>query len=130
LADARLTKVQIREASRRWGLTTWDKPAAACLASRVAYGVRITPARLARVEAAEVALRTALAAADLSATNLRVRDLGEQARVEVDAGLVPVLSERPDLLAAVKGFGSVEVDPRGFRSGAMNELLPEPERYR
>jgi uncharacterized protein len=59
-----------------------------------------------------------------------VRDLGEQARVEVDAGLVPVLSERPDLLAAVKGFGSVEVDPRGFRSGAMNELLPEPERYR
>jgi uncharacterized protein len=130
LADARLTKAQIREISRRWGLTTWDKPAAACLASRVAYGVRITPARLARVEAAEVALRAALAAAGLPTTNLRVRDLGEQARVEVDAGLVPVLRGRPDLLAAVQGFRGVEVDPRGVRSGSMNELLPEPERFR
>lgn len=130
LADARLTKAQVREISRRWGLTTWDKPAAACLASRVAYGVRITPARLARVEAAEVALRAALDAAELATTNLRVRDLGEQARVEVDAGLVPVLAARPDLLAAVQGFGAVEVDPRGFRSGSMNELLPDPEHYR
>jgi uncharacterized protein len=130
LADARLTKTQVREVSRRWGLTTWDKPAAACLASRVAYGVRITPSRLARVEAAEVALRAALDAAELPTANLRVRDLGEQARVEVDAGLVPVLSVRPDLLAAVQGFRSVEVDPQGFRSGSMNELLPEPDRYR
>jgi uncharacterized protein len=130
LADARLTKAQVRDASRRWGLATWDKPAAACLASRVAYGVRITPARLARVEAAEVALRAALSAADLPTTHLRVRDLGEQASVEIDPGLVPVLAERPDLLAAVQGFGAVEVDPRGFRSGSMNELLSDPERYR
>ena len=129
-ADARLTKAQVREVSRRWGLSTWDKPAAACLASRVAYGVRITPARLARVEAAEVALRAALAAADLRTANLRVRDLGEQARVEVDAGLAPVLAARPDVLAAVQGFRVVEVDPRGFRSGSMNELLPDPEPYR
>jgi uncharacterized protein len=71
-----------------------------------------------------------LDAADLPTANLRVRDLGEQARVEVDAGLVPVLSVRPDLLAAVQGFRSVEVDPQGFRSGSMNELLPEPGRYR
>lgn len=130
LADARLTKAQVREQSRRWGLPTWNKPAAACLASRVAYGVRITPARLARVEAAEVALRAALAGAGLATTNLRVRDLGEQARVEVDAGLVPVLAARPDLLAAVQGFQEVEVDPRGFRSGSMNELLTNPDRYR
>jgi uncharacterized protein len=130
LADAGLTKAQVREVSRRWGLSTWDKPAAACLASRVAFGVRITPARLARVEAAEVALRAALEAADLRTSNLRVRDLGEQARVEVDAGLAPVLAARPDVLAAVQGFRVVEVDPQGFRSGSMNDLLPEPERYR
>jgi uncharacterized protein len=130
LADARLTKAQVRELSRRWELGTWDKPAAACLASRVAYGVRITPARLARVEAAEVALRAALSEAGMQTRNLRVRDLGEQARVEVDAGLAPALAARPDLLAAVEGFSSVEVDPRGFRSGAMNELLTQPERYR
>ena len=130
LADAGLTKAQVRAASRRWGLSTWDKPAAACLASRVAFGVTITPARLARVEAAEVALRTALDAAGIPARDLRVRDLGERARVEVDAPLVPVLTGRPDLLATVQGFSRVDVDPRGFRSGAMNELLADPERYR
>ena len=57
LLDAGLTKDQVRAASRDWGLPTWDKPAAACLSSRVAYGIEITPARLARVERAEAALR-------------------------------------------------------------------------
>ena len=57
LRDAGLTKAQVREASRRWGLPTWDKPAAACLSSRVAYGVEVTPHRLARVERAEAAVR-------------------------------------------------------------------------
>ena len=52
------------------------------------------------------------------------------ARVEVDAARVPELSARHDLLAAVRGFDCVEVDPRGFRSGSMNELLPDPVRYR
>ena len=56
LRDAGLTKEQVREASRRWGLPTWDKPAAACLSSRVAYGVEVTPHRLARVERAEAAV--------------------------------------------------------------------------
>jgi PP-loop superfamily ATP-utilizing enzyme len=67
--------------------------------------------------------------------DLRVRDLGvvrgqETARVEVDAGRVADLQARPDLLATVTGFARVEVDPRGFRSGSMNELLPDPVRYR
>ena len=62
LRDAGLTKAQVREASRRWGLPTWDKPAAACLSSRVAYGVEVTPHRLARVERAEAAVRRLLAA--------------------------------------------------------------------
>ena len=57
LRDAGLTKAQVREASHRWGLPTWDKPAAACLSSRVAYGVEVTPHRLARVERAEAAVR-------------------------------------------------------------------------
>ena len=63
--------------------------------------------------------------------DLRVRDLGDDtARVEVDAARVAELAARPDLLAAVAGFDRVEVDPRGFRSGSMNELLPDPVRYR
>jgi len=123
LLDAGLTKRQVRAASRRLGLVTADKPAAACLASRIAYGIEVTPSRLARVEHAERALRLALADAQLSVRDLRVRDLGDRARIEVDAELVAALGTRPDLTAAVTGFGTVEVDPRGFRSGAMNELL-------
>lgn len=123
LLDAGLTKAQVRAASRQWGLRTWDKPAAACLSSRVAYGISITPGRLARVEQAELALRAALREANLACRNLRVRDLGDVARVEVDAELVGQLARRPDLLATVAGFASVQLDPRGFRSGSMNEAL-------
>ncbi len=124
LRDAGVTKAQVRAASQQWGLDTWDKPAAACLSSRVAYGVEITSAALARVNRAEASLRLALAAAGLVVRDLRVRDLGSgRARVEVEPALVLVLGGRPDLLAAVEGFASVEVDPRGFRSGSMNELL-------
>ena len=73
LLDAGLTKAQVREASRRWGLVTADKPAMACLSSRIAYGVEVTPTRLARVDRAETALRTRLGAVG----DLRVRDLGD-----------------------------------------------------
>jgi uncharacterized protein len=128
LRDAGFTKDQVRAASRRWGLSTADKPAAACLSSRVAYGLPITPARLARVDRAEADLRAALVAAGLVTENLRVRDLGDRARVEVDNPLVPLLAERSDVLTSVSGFDSVEVDPRGFRSGSMNESLPPPRR--
>src|SRR5262249_39020319 len=114
LRDAGLTKAQVRSASRAWGLPTWDKPAAACLSSRMAYGVTITPQRLARVDRAEVALRGALATAGIAVSDLRVRDLGDRARVEVDAAAVPLLADRPDVLAAVEGFATVEVDPHGF----------------
>ncbi|SEL86322.1 uncharacterized protein SAMN04515665_12183 [Blastococcus sp. DSM 46786] len=131
LARAGLTKDDVRAAARRWGLPLADKPAAACLASRIAYGVPVSAAGLARVEHAEAALRAALAGAGLPVRDLRVRDLGEdRARVEVDAALVADVAARPELLSAVAGFAAVEVDPRGFRSGAMNELLPDPVRYR
>ena len=75
-------------------------------------------------------LRAALRAAGLPVRNLRVRDLGDVARVEVDAEHVAELSVRPGLLSAVAGFDRVEIDPRGFRTGSMNELLPDPVRYR
>ena len=129
LRDVGLTKNQIRALSRDWGLPTWDKPAAACLSSRVAYGIEITPARLARVERAEAGLREALTDAGHRVGNLRVRDLGEQARVEVDRALIAAAG---DHLGAVldAGFESAEVDPLGFRSGSMNELLEDPDRHR
>jgi uncharacterized protein len=131
LARAGLTKDDVRAAARRWELSLADKPAAACLASRIAYGVPVSAERLARVESAETALRAALAAAGLRVRDLRVRDMGQGvARVEVDAAAVGPLAARPDVLAAVAGFDRVEVDPRGFRSGSMNELLPDPVRYR
>ncbi|HSF26310.1 MAG TPA: ATP-dependent sacrificial sulfur transferase LarE [Actinomycetes bacterium] len=132
LLDAGFTKAQVREASRRWGLVTWDKPAAACLSSRVAFGVQITPQRLARVEAAEDALRDALADAGLEVRNLRVRDLGERARIEVDRGSADAVAADPRFVEVVReaGFAEVTVDLRGFRSGSMNELLADPSRYR
>lgn len=130
LRDAGFTKASVRAASAAWGLRTWDKPAAACLSSRVAYGIQITRNRLARVEAAERDLRAALIRAGHSPRDLRVRDLGDTARVEVDPVLVPVLSGRRDLLAAVAGFAAVEVDPLGFRSGALNEMLADSGSFR
>ena len=129
LADAGLTKADVRAASRAMGLPTWDKPAAACLSSRIAYGLEVTPARLARVERAEAALRAALHGAGLPVRDLRVRDLGDAgARVEVDRDLVGALTARPDLLAAVPGFDRVTVDPLGFRSGSLNAALPDSYR--
>ena len=132
LLDAGLTKQQVRAASRDWGLATWDKPAAACLSSRVAFGLEISPTRLARVEQAEAAVRAALAAEGIGSVDVRVRDLGDRARVEVDEAAVAAVTASAAVLAAVRsaGFGSVEVDPRGFRSGSMNELLPDPAAYR
>jgi uncharacterized protein len=117
LLDAGLTKAQVRAASRRWGLATADKPALACLASRIAYGIAVTPARLARVDRVETALRAAL-----GATDLRLRDLGDgAARVELDPealrGWTPALED----VVRREGFTSVVV--REFRSGSMNALV-------
>lgn len=131
LLDAQLTKQQVRAASRLWGLPTWDKPAAACLSSRIAYGIQVSPSRLARVERAEVAVRAGLADAGVVVEQLRVRDLGDTGRVELDARALSLVSSDDRLaalvLSAVKGAGfeAVEIDPTGFRSGSMNELLPQ-----
>jgi uncharacterized protein len=129
LAAAGLTKDQIRLASKEWGLPTWDKPAAACLSSRVAYGIEITPARLARVERAEAALRESLETHGHPVQDLRIRDLGDTARIEVDRDLIEAAAGFVDVVREA-GFEAVEVDPLGFRSGSMNELLDDPDRYR
>ncbi len=124
LRDAGLTKAQVREASRRWGLPTWDKPAAACLSSRVAYGVEVTPHRLARVERAESAVRDLLQT--LGLRDLRVRDLGDAASVEIDHELLPLPDELHDAVVRAvtgAGFDEAHVDEKGFRSGSMNERL-------
>ena len=132
LRDAGLSKAEVRAASRAWGLSTWDKPAAACLASRIAYGVQVTPQRLAAVQHAETAVRATLAGAGVPVRNLRVRDLGAgRARIEVDREYVDAAAALTGVLArALSGYSNVEVDARGFRSGSLNELLPDPERWR
>lgn len=126
LLAAGLTKEQIRQASRQWGLATADKPALACLASRIAYGIAVTPAGLARVDRAETALR-----ALLGATDVRVRDLGaDEARVELDVPALARWSAEAERLVRAEGFMRITVQE--FRSGSMNDLLaatsarPEP----
>jgi uncharacterized protein len=118
LLDAGLTKAQVREASRRWGLATADKPALACLASRIAYGIQVTPSGLARVDRAERALRAHLREVE----HLRVRDLGDgAARVELDAAALLRWDEAALDVVRAQGFG--EVSAREFRSGSMNDAL-------
>jgi len=120
LMEAGLTKRDIREASRRMGLPTWDKPAMACLASRVPYGEAITAEKLSRIERAEYTLT------DLGFGQCRVRDHGPLARIEVPpgvfAGLMPLRGRIVQRLKAL-GYTYVALDLEGFRSGSMNEVL-------
>jgi pyridinium-3,5-biscarboxylic acid mononucleotide sulfurtransferase len=130
LADLGLDKAAVRAIARAWGLRAADKPAAACLSSRIAYGVAITPAKLARVERAEAAARRLLAAHHVH--NVRVRDLGASVRVEVDEHLVAPARDDAELRAAIAeaGFAGAPVTVEAFRSGSMNELLPNPDDWR
>ena len=125
LADAGMTKAEVRVLSEHWGLPTWDKPAAACLSSRIAYGIQITPALLHRVEAAERAVRGVLGD---RVRDLRVRDLGDGARVELDAACLAGLDEvdRDRVVGAVTAQGLEPVQVRAFRSGSMNDVLAAP----
>ena len=125
LADTGTTKAEVRALARDWSLAVWDRPASPCLSSRVAYGIRITPARLARVDRAETAVRAVLDAAGVATRDLRVRDLGEDgARVEVDVAAVAAARLAGAAAAAGgAGFGGpVEVGP--FASGGLNAVLP------
>lgn len=123
LLGAGLTKPRVRRLSRHWSLPTWDKPATPCLASRVAYGLRISGPRLARIDRAETAVRVALAAGGIEAADLRVRDLGGgRARVEVPADALAGAAAAPGLLDALAsaGFDASTAEVAAFRSGALN----------
>lgn len=120
LVDAGFTKAAVREASRVLGLRTWDKPAAACLASRLPYGTPVSLTTLASVEAAETALRA------LGFDELRVRHYRDTARIEVPlARLADAVEQRVAVVDAVKaaGYRYVTLDLEGLRSGNLNAAL-------
>jgi len=120
LVDAGFTKAMVREASHRLGLRTWDKPAAACLSSRVPYGTPVTAAVLAGVDAAEAALHA------LGFDDVRVRHYEDTARLEVPVALLAeVVARRDEVVAAVRsgGYRYVTLDLEGLRSGNLNAAL-------
>jgi pyridinium-3,5-biscarboxylic acid mononucleotide sulfurtransferase len=121
LVEAGCTKADVRAMSRDWGLSTWDKPAAACLASRIPYGTEVSVGVLSRVDRAEAALRQLGVSG-----SLRVRHHGNTARIEVEPQQFPVLfSQHEVVVAAVRavGYEEVTVDLEGFRSGRLNDVL-------
>jgi uncharacterized protein len=122
LTDVALSKAEIRTLSRAAGLPTADLPASACLASRLPYGMEVTPERLRQVEEGEERLHA------LGFQQLRLRHHGELARVEIDPSelkraLDPEMAKA--MVAAIKplGFRYVSLDLEGYRSGALNEVL-------
>ncbi len=120
LVDAGFSKADVREVSRQLGLSTWDKPAAACLASRLPYGTPVTLRVLASVEQAETALRL------LGFVDLRVRHYDNLARIEVPlAQIEAVVRLRGEVVAAVEsaGYEYVTLDLAGLRSGNLNQAL-------
>jgi pyridinium-3,5-biscarboxylic acid mononucleotide sulfurtransferase len=122
LLDAGLSKAEIRMLSRRAGLSTWDRPASACLSSRIPYGVAVSPELLAKVERAEAALR------ELGFRQFRVRAHGELARIELapdelSRGLQGEMSEKIARGVKGAGFTFVTVDLEGYRQGSLNSLL-------
>ncbi len=122
LVEAGLTKADVRAVSQHLGLRTWDKPAAACLASRLPYGTPVTLGTLRSVEAAEAALR------DLGFEALRVRHYGDTARIEVPVDdLARLVAVRDEVVAAVRraGYRYVTLDLEGLRSGNLNAALAD-----
>jgi uncharacterized protein len=125
LIEAGFGKAEVRQLARHWGLPNWDKPAGPCLSSRIAYGVEVTPERLARIDAAEGWLRKTLGVRELR-VRLEANDL---ARVELPPpALTQALAEpcRANLVAELKrlGFRYVTLDLEGFRSGSLNAVVP------
>ncbi len=122
LLDAGLHKLEIRELSQRVGLPTWDRPASACLASRLPYGTEVTPERLALVERGEAALR------ELGFQQFRVRLHDKLARVEIAPDEMP-RAMSPEMAASISaslkaaGFAYVALDLEGYRQGSLNEAL-------
>jgi uncharacterized protein len=124
LAECGLSKADVRELARHWGLEVWDKPATPCLSSRIAYGVSVTPERLARIDAAEQLLRSL----DLGAVRVRLHE-HDLARLEVPLAALERVCEpavRTALVSRLRelGFRYVTLDLEGFRSGSFQQLVP------
>lgn len=123
LLDAGLSKAEVRELARAAGLRVWDKPASACLSSRVEYGRAVTPEVLATVEQGEDALR------GLGFRQFRVRHHGDIVRLEIapeemPRAMTPAMASRFASIFKSLGFKYVTLDLEGFRSGSMNAVLP------
>lgn len=117
LLEVGLTKGEIRQISREWGLPTWEKPSAACLSSRLAYGLYITPERLAQVEKAEEIIR------QYCKGQVRVRHHGSIARIEVEPENIPLVAANCQVIwSKIKelGFTFVTLDLHGYGTGTMN----------
>jgi uncharacterized protein len=122
LADAQMTKDDVRTRSLALGLPTWDQPSSPCLSSRIPYGTAVTPEALRRVERAEEALRA------LGFRELRVRDLGETARIEIAPREMarledPALAESAVAAVRSSGYRDATLDREGYRRGRLNEAL-------
>ena len=129
LAEAKLTKNDIRRLSRQLNLPTADMPASPCLASRIAYGLEVTEHRLRQIEQAEDFLRT------LGLVEFRVRHHDCLARIEVNPEDIEKITEEPkrcQIVDKIKslGFKFVTIDLQGFRSGSLNEPLSEEEKQK
>ena len=122
LAEAGMTKVDIRAVARELGLEVWDRPSAPCLATRFPYGTPVTRAGLERVAAAEMALKA------MGFTQVRVRDYGSMARIEVAPALIEqAAAQRAAMVVALKqvGYVYIALDMQGYRSGSLNEVLTQ-----
>ncbi len=121
LLDAQLTKAEIRELSRVAGLPTWDRPASACLSSRIPYGTKVTAENLAQVERGEAVLR------ELGFRQFRLRHHDALARIEIAKDELPRALDgamATQIIARVKkvGYTEVTIDPDGYRQGSLNVL--------
>lgn len=122
LAEVGVTKAEVREITQKLGLSWWDKPSQPCLSSRFPYGEEITVAKLHRVGRAEIYLR------QLGYQNLRVRSLGDTARIELPAAEIQKFilnTNLPELVSVFQSYGFVYVtlDLEGYRSGKLNQVL-------
>lgn len=125
LQEAGITKAEVRALARQFGLPNWDKPAAACLSSRIPYGTAITLEALSQVERAESYLR------NRGFRQVRVRHHDQVARLEVDPADFPKILERhAEIVAALRslGFTYIALDLAGYRLGSSNEVLAPAER--
>lgn len=120
LADCQVTKEEIRQIARHYGLPNWDKPASPCLSSRIPYNHKITSKKLVEIEKAEDLLNS------FGFDHVRVRHYGDHGRIEVDREDLPRLMKlKEEVIGGIReiGFGDVIIDPEGLVSGKLNRAI-------